>query len=98
MKFLLVHGCCIVVFLVIMHTQIHFFLYPPPPLITTSICMLHCYVHHLHFLGVWCQVDFNSLSWHTLFLLGGGNILGKAIQSSNLLDHLSDLVLKGNNL
>jgi phosphate transporter len=38
------------------------------------------------------QVDFNSLSWHTLFLVGGGNVLGKAIQSSGLLGYLSDVI------
>lgn len=34
-------------------------------------------------------MDFNSFSWHTLFLLGGGNVLGKAISSSQLLDFLA---------
>ena len=35
------------------------------------------------------EVDFNSMSWHTLFLVGGGNVLGKAIESSGLLEYLS---------
>jgi len=35
-------------------------------------------------------VDFNSFNWHTLFLLGGGNVLGKAIESSRLLDYIVD--------
>lgn len=34
-------------------------------------------------------MDFNALSWHTLFLVGGGNVLGKAIQSSGLLGFIS---------
>jgi di/tricarboxylate transporter len=38
-------------------------------------------------------VDFNALSWHTLFLLGGGSVLGKAISSSNLLNYISDQIL-----
>ncbi|KAJ8600373.1 hypothetical protein CTAYLR_000711 [Chrysophaeum taylorii] len=33
-------------------------------------------------------VDLNSLSWHTLCLLGGSNVLGKAVQSSRLLAYL----------
>eukprot|EP00904_Undaria_pinnatifida_P009467 jgi/Undpi1/5650/HiC_scaffold_2.g00924.m1 len=37
-------------------------------------------------------VDFNSFSWHTLFLLGGGNVLGKAIASSQLLDYLAHCI------
>lgn len=40
---------------------------------------------------VW-QVDFNSFSWHTLFLLGGGSVLGKAVTSSRLLDYLADVI------
>ncbi|CAN0564505.1 unnamed protein product, partial [Ectocarpus sp. 12 AP-2014] len=39
--------------------------------------------------GILSEVDFNSFSWHTLFLLGGGNVLGKAIASSRLLDYLA---------
>ncbi|CAN0392910.1 unnamed protein product, partial [Hapterophycus canaliculatus] len=39
--------------------------------------------------GILSEVDFNSFSWHTLFLLGGGNVLGKAISSSKLLDYLA---------
>eukprot|EP00903_Cladosiphon_okamuranus_P005479 g5464.t1 len=39
--------------------------------------------------GILSEVDFNSFSWHTLFLLGGGNVLGKAISSSQLLDYLA---------
>jgi len=35
------------------------------------------------------QVDFNSLSWHTIFLVGGGNVLGKAVSSSGLLHYIS---------
>jgi phosphate transporter len=41
------------------------------------------------------QIDFNSLSWHTLFLLGGGNVLGKAIESSGLLASISTAVTAG---
>lgn len=40
------------------------------------------------------QVDFNSFSWHTLFLLGGGNVLGKAISSSQLLDYLAHGIVR----
>jgi hypothetical protein len=32
--------------------------------------------------GMLTDVDFNSLSWHTLFLVGGGNVLGKAVQAA----------------
>lgn len=39
------------------------------------------------------QVDFNSFSWHTLFLLGGGNVLGKAIASSQLLEYLAHCIV-----
>lgn len=29
--------------------------------------------------GLLTEIDFNSLSWHTLVLVGGGNVLGKFI-------------------
>ncbi len=35
--------------------------------------------------GMLSEVDFSSLSWSTLMLVGGGNVLGKAIDSSGLL-------------
>jgi phosphate transporter len=38
--------------------------------------------------GLLTTVDFNSFNWHTLMLLGGGSILGKAISSSGLLSYL----------
>lgn len=31
--------------------------------------------------GMLTEVDFNSLSWHTLILVGGGNVLGKAVRT-----------------
>jgi phosphate transporter len=40
--------------------------------------------------GMLSEVDFNSLNWHTLFLVGGGNVLGKAVQVSGLLEYLAD--------
>lgn len=40
------------------------------------------------------EVDFNSLSWHTLFLVGGGNVLGKAVQVSGLLEYLADGIIE----
>jgi len=43
--------------------------------------------------GMLSEVDFNSMSWHTLFLVGGGNVLGKAIESSGLLEYLSDGII-----
>ena len=39
--------------------------------------------------GLLSEVDFNSLPWHTLMLLGGGNVLGKAVESSGLLGALA---------
>jgi phosphate transporter len=39
--------------------------------------------------GTLSEVDFNSLSWHTLFLIGGGNVLGAAVTSSGLLVNIS---------
>ncbi len=39
--------------------------------------------------GILTEVDFNSLSWHTLFLIGGGNVLGTAVTSSGLLNYIS---------
>lgn len=35
------------------------------------------------------------MSWHTLMLVGGGNVLGKAIASSGLLGYLSDAITLG---
>lgn len=45
--------------------------------------------------GMLTEVDFNSLSWHTLFLVGGGNILGKAVESSGLLGYIADGITDG---
>lgn len=45
--------------------------------------------------GMLTELDFNSLSWHTLFLLAGGDALGKAVQSSGLLKELSNSILSG---
>jgi len=39
--------------------------------------------------GLLTEVDFNGLPWHILFLLGGGNILGKAVESSGLLKDIA---------
>mmetsp|Transcript_2263 Transcript_2263/g.3141 ORF Transcript_2263/g.3141 Transcript_2263/m.3141 type:complete len:781 (-) Transcript_2263:172-2514(-) len=43
--------------------------------------------------GILTQYDFNSFSWHLLFLLGGGDVLGKAIQTTDLLTFLSTGIL-----
>jgi len=43
--------------------------------------------------GMLSEVDFNSLSWHTLVLVGGGNVLGKAIQSSGLLKEIATMIM-----
>ena len=40
-------------------------------------------------------MDFNSLSWHTIFLVGGGNVLGKAVSSSGLLRYISTGITAG---
>lgn len=34
--------------------------------------------------GLLSELDFNSLSWHTLVLSGGGNVLGKAVELSGI--------------
>lgn len=51
-----------------------------------------CFVVAMFGSGMLSEVDFNSLSWHTLFLVGGGNVLGKAVASSGLLGYLSDMI------
>ncbi|CEG44700.1 divalent anion:na symporter family protein [Plasmopara halstedii] len=43
--------------------------------------------------GMLSQFDFDSFSWHILFLIGGGNVLGDAVQRSGLLDTLSQMVI-----
>ena len=40
--------------------------------------------------GMLSEVEFNSFTWHVLFLLGGGNILGEIVSSSGLLAHLAE--------
>lgn len=47
------------------------------------------YVAVMYGSGILSEVDFNSLSWHTLFLIGGGNVLGTAVTSSGLLVNIS---------
>lgn len=49
-----------------------------------------CFVAVMFGSGMLSEVDFNSLSWHTLMLVGGGNVLGKAVESSGLLAYLAD--------
>jgi phosphate transporter len=48
-----------------------------------------CFVALMFGSGMLSEVDFNSLSWHTLILIGGGNVLGKAVESSGLLTYLT---------
>jgi anion transporter len=43
--------------------------------------------------GLLTEVDFNSMSWHTLCLIGGGNVLGKAVGSSGLLIYVTHDIL-----
>ncbi|GLD95226.1 hypothetical protein PINS_up003868 [Pythium insidiosum] len=43
--------------------------------------------------GMLSQFDFNSFSWHILFLIGGGNVLGDAVQRSGLLNTLSQSII-----
>ena len=49
-----------------------------------------CFVALMFGSGMLSEVDFNSLSWHTLILVGGGNVLGKAVESSGLLTYLTE--------
>ncbi|CAK4700216.1 unnamed protein product [Aphanomyces euteiches] len=44
--------------------------------------------------GILSQFDFNSFSWHILFLIGGGNVLGEAVTRSGLLETLSHSLIK----
>lgn len=53
-----------------------------------------CYLAIMFGSGMLTEVDFNSLSWHTLFLVGGGNVLGKAVQVSGLLEYLTDGIIE----
>eukprot|EP00667_Euglena_gracilis_P004557 EG_transcript_4581 len=43
--------------------------------------------------GILTQTDFNAFPWHMLFLLGGGHVLGDAIQGSGLLCQSVDMLL-----
>lgn len=40
--------------------------------------------------GMLSQFDFNSFSWHILFLIGGGNVLGDVSPSRVLCDSCQD--------
>ena len=40
--------------------------------------------------GVLTKTDFNSLSWHLLFLLAGGNMIGLCARRSSLLANIAD--------
>ncbi|KAF0720642.1 Aste57867_156 [Aphanomyces stellatus] len=44
--------------------------------------------------GILSQFDFNSFSWHILFLIGGGSVLGEAVQRSGLLETLSHSLIQ----
>ncbi|OQR89234.1 divalent anion:Na symporter (DASS) family protein [Thraustotheca clavata] len=44
--------------------------------------------------GILSQFDFNSFSWHILFLIAGGNVLGEAVQRSGLLITLSHSLIQ----
>ena len=54
-----------------------------------------CYTCIMFGSGMLTEVDFNSLSWHTLFLVGGGSVLGKAVQSSGLLQEIAVTITNG---
>jgi phosphate transporter len=53
-----------------------------------------CIVAYMFSSGMLTEVDFNSLSWHTLFLIGGGNVLGKAVSSSGLLEYVAHDIIQ----
>lgn len=44
-------------------------------------------------LGWLTVVDLNSLSWHTLCLLGASNVIGECVQSSRLLSRTADYLV-----
>ena len=44
--------------------------------------------------GLLTEADFNSMSWHTLCLIGGGDVLGKAVASSGLLGYVTHQLLE----
>ena len=48
-----------------------------------------CFVGTIFGSGMLTEVDFNGLPFHLLFLVGGGNILGKAVESSGLLKDIA---------
>ncbi len=54
-----------------------------------------CFLAVMFGSGLLSEVEFNSMSWHTLFLVGGGNVLGKAVGSSGLLEYLADGITQG---
>ncbi len=54
-----------------------------------------CYIGFMFATGMLTEVDFNSLSWHTLFLVGGGNVLGNSVSSSGLLQLIADIIMQG---
>lgn len=44
--------------------------------------------------GLLTEVDFNSMNWHTLCLVGSGDVLGKAVTSSGLLHHVTQALME----
>jgi phosphate transporter len=51
------------------------------------------YVAFMFGSGLLTPVDFNTLPWHTLFLLGGGSVLGEAVKSSGLLEGIAHSIM-----
>ena len=45
--------------------------------------------------GILSEVDFLSLRWQSIMLLGGGSVLGKAVETSGFLQLITDAVVGG---
>ena len=52
-----------------------------------------CYMCFMFGSGILTEVDFHALRWQTIMLLGGGSVLGKAVETSGLLQLITDVII-----
>jgi phosphate transporter len=54
-----------------------------------------CYMVFMFGSGILTDVDFHALRWQSIMLLGGGSVLGKAVETSGLLQLITDGIISG---
>lgn len=54
-----------------------------------------CYMGFMFGTGILTEVDFHALRWQSIMLLGGGSVLGQAVDTSGLLELIANVIISG---